>query len=279
MEILKNITETANERLKSPFIASFIFAWLALNWDAIALILAGNGGMEYRINLIKNDYLNWWHFIFALGLALFYTLVFPWLTTLFEFLTNKPRKLVDKIKDSRRIQTLELNRDAAVLEYEYSQAKSGSKTIQDHENLVANLQSENNNLQEIINGNTNALEEASERLIGMTERKDKLSKLLIHEQRLVKLWFELDNKSTYIEVFFEKAKSNHFLNVIDEIQHKNIDYDLPVPINLSVELAKNLHHYGLTIADRDEWKWTIRSEIYLSIYSQYIVNREDGKLV
>lgn len=106
MDFVKNISETFSERLRSPFLASFVFSMLSLNWKAIAIILAGNGTMSARIYHVEETYFCWWAWsiFIALVFAFLYTAFFPWLTASFDGITAKARVNSDLSKHARLAQ-------------------------------------------------------------------------------------------------------------------------------------------------------------------------------
>ena len=76
-----NISEALTERIKSPFIASFILSWSAINWKFFALLLLGNTPIINRINE-ADKILSINSLYIALTIAVIYTFIWPWITHL-----------------------------------------------------------------------------------------------------------------------------------------------------------------------------------------------------
>lgn len=89
-ELLNTIFESSRERIKNPFIGSFIFAWMAFNWKAIFIILFSDATVIERIDLVTKDYSSLTQtLIFPLGFAAFYVGALPYIMWLFDWISKK----------------------------------------------------------------------------------------------------------------------------------------------------------------------------------------------
>lgn len=146
------IFKTANDRLKSPFLSSFIFSWVAFNWKAIFVVLAGKENVYTRINSIESVYLDtysafWYPFL----VALFYTLVFPFVTVFFQRVTEQARIWSIKAKSERELLT-------ARNEFKIEQTKAGTDDLKELNDQIIKLKedlkkerSKNGTLNEKVN--------------------------------------------------------------------------------------------------------------------------------
>ncbi|EHQ02040.1 hypothetical protein [Gillisia limnaea] len=105
--------KTSEERLKNPFISSFIISFLALNWKAILIIGFSLKSIEEKINLIESDYNNINTFlILPLLIAVIYIAFLPYLMLLFDKISHsavtgrKGSLLKQKIIDIKGQQSL-----------------------------------------------------------------------------------------------------------------------------------------------------------------------------
>ena len=90
LEILKSFFESANERLKNPFIGTFIIAWIVFNWKSILYIIYSDSSIEDKIVLINTEYSSVSSvLLFPLGLAIFYVLLLPYIMWVFDALSSK----------------------------------------------------------------------------------------------------------------------------------------------------------------------------------------------
>ena len=80
-EMNNNFSEAITERIKSPFIASFILSWSAINWKFFTLLLLGNIPIIERINEADKT-LSINSLYIALAIAAVYTFIWPWITHL-----------------------------------------------------------------------------------------------------------------------------------------------------------------------------------------------------
>lgn len=92
-DILLSIFKTSEERLKNPFIGTFILSIIALNWKPISIILLSNQEIENRVNYVAENYSSYWSIlIYPLAISIFYLVAIPYLMLLFESLTFKSFK-------------------------------------------------------------------------------------------------------------------------------------------------------------------------------------------
>ncbi|MEQ8925977.1 MAG: hypothetical protein RLO81_09215 [Fulvivirga sp.] len=89
-ELFNIIFESSRERIKNPFIGSFIFAWIAFNWKAIIIILFSDIVVIERIVLITKDYSSLTQtLLLPLGFAAFYVGILPYIMWLFDWISKK----------------------------------------------------------------------------------------------------------------------------------------------------------------------------------------------
>lgn len=82
-DLIKTLFTTSSERLKNPFIGTFIFAWIAFNWKPISVLILSDDSIILRLKYIETEYSQISHQIWLpLLFALFYILILPYLFTL-----------------------------------------------------------------------------------------------------------------------------------------------------------------------------------------------------
>lgn len=92
-DIIYSIFKTSEERLKNPFIGTFILSFFALNWKPITIIILSDLKIEERVNYVTKYYSSFSNLLlFPLIISIFYLVAIPYLMWLFESLTFKSFK-------------------------------------------------------------------------------------------------------------------------------------------------------------------------------------------
>ncbi len=139
-EILNSFKDVTKERLKNPFIGSFIFAWIVFNWKPIIYIILSKDTIESRIQVISQYFSPITNtLIYPLLFALIYIIVLPYLMWLFEELYIKAireRLNNKKQSDLERIErSIEITRRSLILE----NVKADYKETQELNDKIENL--------------------------------------------------------------------------------------------------------------------------------------------
>jgi hypothetical protein len=89
-DLIKSLIETSTERIKNPFVGTFIFSWIAFNWKSIMFLLVSDMKIQDRISYVETNYYSILNFlIFPLLLAFIYIVILPYVFVMFEFLVRK----------------------------------------------------------------------------------------------------------------------------------------------------------------------------------------------
>ena len=92
-DIFLSIFKSSEERLKNPFIGTFVLSFIALNWKAISVFILSDQKIEERINYVTNNYSNLLNLLlFPTLFSVFYLVAIPYLMWFFEVLTYKSFK-------------------------------------------------------------------------------------------------------------------------------------------------------------------------------------------
>lgn len=176
-EFINNLFHTSTERIKNPFIGSFIIAAIIFNWRAIFIILLSNEDIEKRINFIEQNYLSWeTTLVYPLLIGIFYVLILPYIMVFFDFLVksaneNQIRNHYDKeiIRVRKKSQVaqlvLELERiraDSSDISHLREQIENLTKTTKEKDNIIVELQNKYDDLMiKTNNATTNILKQNS----------------------------------------------------------------------------------------------------------------------
>lgn len=183
-EFTKAITESFTERVKLPFVRTFIFYWIIFNWKAVAYFFYSKDSIYKTLDYIESsEYTNIYiNFICPFGASLVFYLGFPWVQV---FLYGSLKEVQEKRKNqlqSAKISNLQRDKDRAQLEREIEDEKSGKKTIEELRLNINKLELEKQEIQEIV-----LKIEAEKKLLLQTEKKnDKEISLLNNSYQTLK---------------------------------------------------------------------------------------------
>lgn len=104
-EVFTAFLDSAKERIKTPFVGTFVFAWLVFNWKPLLIFIFSKYGIEARINMISLDYSDplinlLWPFCLAVG----YMVLVPLISLAFDWLMKKIHFLRKGIKNSYKLE-------------------------------------------------------------------------------------------------------------------------------------------------------------------------------
>lgn len=213
-----DLIKSSSDRLKSPFLSSFTFSWIALNWKSLLVALNGKDDVYTKIACIESEYLDKYSSIwYPLFVALFYTLAFPYITTFFHWATGKARIWSVKLKNSRKLAESEELEKIAIMENNISQLKAETSDIQ-------NLNERVSELEEI-----NETKEA--KILTLEKQKDlitkKFDKFKIENNEVLTLsknfakWIKpYKGNRTYLQDYFDINKATSGKNFLEEIGPK-----------------------------------------------------------
>ena len=185
-ELLKSFLKTTEERIKNPFIGSFITSWILFNWKPILYLIFSSKDIEQKILYIETTFtIIWCLLIFPLLSAIFYVLILPYLNLLFDWLLRysslkKNISLIDKQK-----QIIQNQKELAIEEIKLEEAKTEFRERKTHNKLLEELQLKNTINEELLelekNTNQKIIEELKREL---KKREDMtLSELKNSEKR------------------------------------------------------------------------------------------------
>ena len=145
-EFIQNIFDTSNERIKNPFIGSYIIAFFLFNWRPFFLLMFSDEKIEDKIIVINYEYCSKSSFFWPLLIALFYILILPHLNLLFDALLLYSNSKKDAIIKEKTIQKLKHKKSEAKYEREIAEELAGTSEILQLKNKIESLNSENENL-------------------------------------------------------------------------------------------------------------------------------------
>jgi len=159
-EIDKNITEAVTERIKSPFIFSFLLSWSAINWKFFAILFLGNLPVLERISQADKT-LNIDSTYASLIIASLYTFVWPWVTHLIISYQSKIKFMRTKqlVKEEHEVELAKTKNNLAKIRYEINEQHAIEKLLKTQANFKKQLKDQ----QEFIKEADALLAEAEEK--------------------------------------------------------------------------------------------------------------------
>lgn len=160
-DIFNSVFHTSTERMKNPFVSSYVIAAVVLNWQIILIIMFSDLRIENRIELVKQDYIDWRnYFLFPFLIAIFYVLILPYFMMIIDILVkhaNENQIIQHYNKEAIRVRkksevaqlTVQLERiraDSDNLAFLRGQIENLTKTNKEKDSIIADLK---NNLEEL----------------------------------------------------------------------------------------------------------------------------------
>ena len=145
----KSLFEVSSERLKNPFIYSFIVSVLLINWKSLLIILTSNNPIEDTLIYIETFYLSTSKSLLVpFGIALIYAFGLDYFMWGIEFLTYKGVDGRRNMKNEHLISKIKRKYGRDEISLRYEAQKSALLREQDVNLQIENLKSEVKNLSE-----------------------------------------------------------------------------------------------------------------------------------
>ncbi|WP_284462464.1 hypothetical protein [Chryseobacterium sp.] len=148
-EFLQNILKSTEDRIKNPFVGTFITSWIIFNWKPIIFIVFSDKGIEDKIKLISENYNDIWCYLWLpLISAIFYMAILPYISFVFEYFTKFSHGLRNQVNLEARNAALELQIGVARNEIKLEEEKTTFRERNSHNLMVERLQEQNKALEE-----------------------------------------------------------------------------------------------------------------------------------
>ncbi len=242
-EFLNNFFQSSSERIKNPFIFSFVFSSIFFNWKTILTLLYSTKTIEERIEYVTSCYVDMNNSLYyPLLFSLFYIIALPYLMWLFE-------KIVEKAKTGRKEnlfdeQVLEFKgkKKIAKAEREYEEEKAGNAELSDLNKRIIELQTENEDRKKQVDVLKFDLNE-------LRKEKNKLEQFINLDTNESNEFTENEKIELEVEYkeFIKTESSTYFEKIGTEIsQFKSI------PKNIDVIIIEKLIYSGIIKRVDDE---------------------------
>lgn len=191
-ELFQSIFDSSNERIKNPFIGSYITAFILYNWRAIFLLVFSNATIEDKIVVINHEYCTLSAILWPLSIAFFYILILPYLNLIFDALLSYSNSKKNIRLKASVISKLEQKKAEAKYEREIAEERAGTSEISELKNQIERLNSENEKLSQ---QNKESFDRYNEALKIKENSEKELSKALVESENKFKKLEKETNKN------------------------------------------------------------------------------------
>ncbi len=101
--IIDSIKNTFLDRLKDPFVGSFVISWTLWNWKAIVYVIFGEGFIVNRMDAVPDEYMGWW---VSLSLPLITAIIIPLLAALVNLVVGIGLLWIEEKRQKQKIDSL-----------------------------------------------------------------------------------------------------------------------------------------------------------------------------
>lgn len=147
-DFFQSVYDSYRDRVKSPFIGSFMISFLIFNWRAFAILFYSEWPIHCRIEWIEEQYCNLKNLLFPIGISFFYVLILPYINLFIEFVlkyyTEKKQQKIDDLETARLLK----RKENAKLLRQIADEKAGTSEINNLQTKIESLQKEINDLVE-----------------------------------------------------------------------------------------------------------------------------------
>lgn len=228
-DFVSGIFKSSQERIKHPFVFSFLLSWIVFNWAAIAILLFSKTEIEERVIYIIDYY---GHInntlLYPLFLSLIYMLILPYFSWGIDIFVQFGKKKHKKVITGEITQDWRNKREIAKEEYRYLQEKTGNVTLKqlndEIESLKASLANRDKEIEDLKYDLTDS--EKERRQLEQLRKLEGSGDLDFDEETKNKLDAEYSEfLKSDIALYFEDIATevNHYKSVPESIERIVID--------------------------------------------------------
>ncbi len=155
--------ETSKERVKNPFIGTYFLSFLIINWKPILFLLFSKLNIEEKLTIIDEKYTSLtYNLLFPLGIALIYTIVFPYFMWLIEEINKKSVNGRKNNQTEQLFIDIKNKQNLAIEESKLEDIKANYREKSDLNSKIEKLKNINSDYQEIINSQKSEISKLSD---------------------------------------------------------------------------------------------------------------------
>ena len=206
-EFFNSLLEASKERIKNPFIGSFVLAWLIFNWKPILYLLFSEDSMVDKINSIETKYIDLNDNLFIpLGFAVFYIVVLPYIMWVFEELYIKAKSERLSNKKDEELLTIKNKQETTRESLKLENIKADYKETAELNDKINELETYNSSLSKELNQKEIQISEYKQNIKKITKEVSLIRDKVLDVNDIERL--ENDYK------FFAKSKIIQYFDII-----------------------------------------------------------------
>ncbi|MGS4345078.1 hypothetical protein ACKUSY_05600 [Myroides odoratus] len=229
-DFLGSIFKTTEERLKNPFVGSFIISFIAFNWKPILIVIFSNIPIEDRVSYVSNNYSDVAYLlVLPLLLSLFYVLFLPKIMCWIDENTFESFKKRNKHLYSSKEIDIQGQISIAEKEVELENKKAESKDkadlnaeIKNLKNTISSKDLEIENLKSISEDINKVNLESSKKDKTIKELENKIN--VIKEKEEIYLFDYERIPDSILESFVDNLRLINKENLKNSLKESIIDY-------------------------------------------------------
>ncbi|RXR23041.1 hypothetical protein [Flavobacterium stagni] len=252
-DFIQSILDSSHERIKNPFIGSYITAFLIFNWRAFFLLIFSDAKIEDKIVVINHEYCSKGAIFWPLIISIIYILFVPYLNLAFDTLLSYSNTKKAKRKKEGIISKLLLKKEEAKYEREIADERAGAKEVKELQERITALENENQiktqEITDLITKNNESTSNFKSRIDQLISERDDIQIKQIHtinESSNIKEIYNLliDPKTTAIRDIKNYLRTNlsneEFLTLKEIAENKKyMDFtNLPLSMPFNALLLK-----------------------------------------
>lgn len=214
-ELIKDMMDSAKDRVKTPITGAFMITFILYNWRPIFFLMFSEASIEDKIVVINYEYCSIWKVINPLLIALIYTIGIPYLMFYLEKFTKKAVAGRKSHKGGLKLLDKELEYDLLLQEHKNAQAKSGNME-------AAEINKEREDLKKQISDLLGQLEEtrASHNIIVENYKSEIENKNKLLERYTPKVSDDLQVEIKSLNLNLTAEEKAAFINVYQDLDKK-----------------------------------------------------------
>lgn len=174
-DFIQSLFKTTEERVKNPFVGSFLISWIVFNWKPILYLFLSKANIVDKINYIDINFSETSHLLwFPLATTIFYILVLPYISWGNEMLIEYSLQKRSQIFLNKKLRDIDIEDRLAIRNILLEQNKTEVKEKNRHNELIQDLENKNKSLIDQIQNDKAANSEFIENLRNELSLKDQL---------------------------------------------------------------------------------------------------------
>ncbi|UWQ07369.1 hypothetical protein [Aliiroseovarius crassostreae] len=210
-DVLKDLMEAANSRIRSPFVGSILFVFLVVNWRPLFNLLFGETEVLVRLEYFDTE--TTWVTLYLVPIVggIFFAILSPWLNLAGAWVAKKPLALRRDLQHSEEVarQVFALEQSAKLDKAKAKQIEAKAKREEEEQNRQ--IEAAERLKRADATGNEELKEKLRSQVVAQTaEKMNVLEQLTDMEKLLIDYVGEMDGKDPSIFKFSESASVKTF---------------------------------------------------------------------